>query len=350
MTFSALEQPYSRPVDATPGSPLSRLLAFERLGLGDLPTPVEERKFPDGSSFLIKRDDLVGFGRGGIKARKIDFLVKHLTRQGHRSLVTVATNVTNLVHDIVPVLKSLDIDYRVFVSNDPPLPPALRSELFAELAGDRLTLVGRSRVDMILRVGGAAALFHARGQRPLVLLPSLGHAASVIGVARGFVEAIEQIVASTGSPPKSVFITAASGVSLAGIALGERILRAAGGPRIHIIGVSVYSGPIRDYAWLLVRWAERQLGIPALVDLGEVRLTPWRDVGDFGEYQPVTAELCRRVERDYGLRIDPIYGGKTWGVMESMVAVEKQLMPCLYWHCGFTPDWARLRTDHVDDS
>jgi len=329
-------------VTAASGVALSRLLAHGRLGIGNLPTPIEEVQLGAGRRILVKRDDLVGVGRGGIKARKIDFLVQHLVSKGYRSLVTVATNVTNLVHDIAPVLAELGVDYRIFVSNDPPLPRARRELLFDDLPRDKVILVGRSRVALAARTLRAAAEFRRRGERPLVLMPSLGHGSSVIGVARGFVEAVEQTEAKLGEPPRTIFITAASGVSLAGIALGERVLRDAGRRSIRIIGVSVYSGPIRTYARLLVRMAEKELGIPKLVDIDETRLTSWRDVGDFGVYEAHTAELCRRVEREHGLRIDPIYGGKTWGMMDSILRKENGHVPCLYWHCGFTPDWEQL--------
>lgn len=44
-----------------------------------------------------------------------------------------------------------------------------------------------------------------------------------------------------------------------------------------------------------------------------------------------------------GIAIDPIFGGKTWSVMERYMDREKlQDWQTLYWHCGFTPEWRVL--------
>ena len=335
--------PADFPPRARRSAALQRLLQVPAMGIGTLPTPLDTHLL-HGQTLFVKRDDRIGYGRGGIKARKIDYLVRHLLDHEHGSLVTVATNVTNLVHDIVPLLAAHNIPWRIFVSDDPPLPMSKRRQLFADIAVDGLDFVDRSRVGMTLAALTAAARLSALGKRPMAVLPSFGHPAAVIGVARGYVEAMQQVISTSGQLPRSLFITAASGVSLAGIVLGERLMRDSGYPRVRIVGVRVYSGPTREYIRLLLSWTARRLAIRKGVGLKELELTDWERVGDFGYFDDEIADLCRRVQHTHGLTIDPIYGGKTWKLMESMTLQDPALLPTVYWHCGYTPDWENLRS------
>jgi D-cysteine desulfhydrase len=323
-----------------------RLESVPRLGIGTFPTPLETRTVSPHSTVYIKRDDLCGHGRGGVKARKIDFFLRDFLDDGCNHLITLVTNVTNLAHDLDPLLSQRGIRGTFFVTDDPPLPAALRSELFAGL-GAEVRLLGRARVSVTARIVLATAQSRLRGEHPRVALPSLGHPASVVGVARGFLEMAEQVKAKTGSWPGTVFITAASGVTLAGLTLGEHFLRTTQGARARIVGVPVYSGPIRLYARTLLRWTARWLGSKVSFDLSSVELTERTKTLDFGEFDSSLVELCDRVKADQDLDIDPIYGGKTWATMERMLSTGEVEGPCVYWHCGNTPDWRRFPTQNA---
>jgi 1-aminocyclopropane-1-carboxylate deaminase/D-cysteine desulfhydrase-like pyridoxal-dependent ACC family enzyme len=317
---------------------LHRVLEIPRLGIHRVPTPLERRAVAEGRTIWIKRDDQCGFGRGGVKARKIDFYVRDLLDRGCDHLVTLAANVTNLVHDLAPLLREHGIGWTIYVTDDPPMPAALRARLFRDFDGG-VRLLGAARAGAAARVLGSAAAARLRGQRPAIVLPSLGHPAAVAGVARGFLEAAEQMKGEAGAPPRTLFITAASGVTLAGLVLGERLLRATGAPPVHIVAVPVYSGPVRAYAAGLLRWTVRRYALASDADLAGVTITDWREGGDFGRFGAPLIALCERVDAEQQLKIDPIYGGKTWQTMERMIAEGTVEEPCLYWHCGYTPDW-----------
>jgi 1-aminocyclopropane-1-carboxylate deaminase/D-cysteine desulfhydrase-like pyridoxal-dependent ACC family enzyme len=62
--------------------------------------------------------------------------------------------------------------------------------------------------------------------------------------------------------------------------------------------------------------------------------------GGFGRFTPELVALCERVEAEAGLSLDPIFGGKTWSVMERHLDREKPRDgDVLYWHCGYTPEF-----------
>lgn len=318
---------------------LRRILEIRSLGIHGVPTPIDRRIVGRGRHAIwIKRDDRCGFGRGGVKARKIDFLVRDLIDSGRNHVVTLATNVTNLVHDIVPLLHKHGVGASIFVTDDPRMPAPLRLRLFRDVA-EEVHLIGVSRCRAVASVGWAAATLRRQGLRPTVVLPSLGHPAAVVGVARGFLEMAGQIRGAADVLPRTLFITTASGVTLAGLVLGNALLRACGAEPVRVVAVPVYSGPVRLYAYALLRWTIRHYGLSLRARLDSVTMTDWREGGDFGLFGAQLIEVCERVSAEHGLLIDPIYGGKTWQVMERMLAEGSVAEPCLYWHCGYTPDW-----------
>ena len=63
-----------------------------------LPTPIHELPVlseMSGCRVFCKRDDLTGFGFGGNKARKLDFLIADALRSGCDALVAVGANQSN---------------------------------------------------------------------------------------------------------------------------------------------------------------------------------------------------------------------------------------------------------------
>ncbi len=327
---------------ARSGSPaLARIAQTPTAGLGIWPTPIERVSRAGAPDVLVKRDDLSGLGRGGAKARKIDLLVGHLLARGHDELITVAGNVTNLAFDLLPALESRHVRASLFILDDPPPDPWDREVIFAGVR-DRVTLLGASHASALRAMVGAYARGRRSGGRPFIALPGVSHPAGVIGNARGFVEMALQRHA-TGQPlPSTVFVTAATGTTLAGFLLGDHALRAAGFPGVRIVGVQIYPGAVRRRTWALLRWTERFLGLRYRVPSARIEVESSELNGGFGCFPERLADLCDRVHGEAGIRLDPIFGGKTWSAMERRLAQERDRRPALYWHCGYTPEWRVL--------
>ena len=80
---------------------VENLETFPRLDLGFYPTPLEEmprlrEKFGKNCPRLfIKRDDFTGFGFGGNKVRKLEFLFAKLINEGVETIVTTGGERSN---------------------------------------------------------------------------------------------------------------------------------------------------------------------------------------------------------------------------------------------------------------
>ena len=69
-----------------------------RISLGFLPTPVEELPTLGaelGISLSVKRDDFTGFGGGGNKVRKLEFLMADAVAQGVKVVITTGGHQSN---------------------------------------------------------------------------------------------------------------------------------------------------------------------------------------------------------------------------------------------------------------
>jgi len=322
--------------DAAPARALRRLNELPILPLGSWPTPVSAGESA-ASPVLIKRDDLSGYGRGGAKTRKIEGLVGHLSTRGYNELITFAGNITNLGFDFTPVLKEQRIHPTLLVVDDPPMAPALRERHFAGIRPD-IDLLGPSRVAAARAAARAYRAARSQGRRPLVVLPGVCHPSAILGNARGMVELAQQ-----GELPRTVFVSVATGNTIVGFLIGAALLRAQGHPPVRVVGVQVYPGRIELLARLLARWTTRWLGVAGL-RMPALEIVTSEVARRFGEYPERLVTLSERVAADNGIAVDPIFGAKTWSAMETMLSRGEVERPCLFWHCGYTPEWRDLRS------
>ena len=71
---------------------------FPKFSMSVLPTPLYQLKTisqETGAHVFCKRDDLTGFGMGGNKTRKLDFLIADACSRGLDTIVTVGANQSN---------------------------------------------------------------------------------------------------------------------------------------------------------------------------------------------------------------------------------------------------------------
>lgn len=318
---------------------LRRLEQAPAVPLGN-PTPVELGELASGRSLFVKRDDKSGFGRGGAKARKLSHLIGWMKARGADHLVTAAGNVTNLGFDLVEACALHGIELSLFILDDPPLAPAIRERVFAGV-GEHVELIGASHARLL---ASALAAYHracARGRKAVIVLPGVSHPSSLVGNACGFLEMARNVIERRERLPDAVFVTAATGTTLGGFLIGANVLAGLGYPRIRVLGAQIYPGHVSRRALALVRWTERALGFENTVPSSAFEISSAELGGGFGHFDERLVRVCEEVRARHGFAIDPIFGGKTWAVMESLVERGVFERP-LYWHCGFTPEWRAL--------
>lgn len=316
------------------------------LALGRWPTPLESIAHPSLGQVLVKRDDLAGFGgegRSGVKARKIEGLLAHMQAKGLSTLRMPLGNITNLGPALMAEAGKLGIDVRLDLVDDPPLRPATRQAIHSAYA-DIARLHGPSYVAAAMRLGGSLVRDRLTRKRSICVPPSPAHPSAVIGMARGYLEMARRAKEEFGGLPSAIYLASASGSSVAGLALGEALGRAAGDPPVRIVAVQVVPEPLRLWLPVLFAWTLRYLR-PARIPFPKCEVVAWPKHTVYGRFTSAHEAICARVETGFGLTIDPVYGAKAWDVMEHGAlddGAPPSSRPPLFWHCGFTPTWRAL--------
>lgn len=331
-------------------SAIKKLLDHPHLDIGHFPTPIDSSTALDnkiGHAVFIKRDDLSGYGRGGAKTRKLSYLFGWLLAHGYDELITCMGNISNLVFDMAPLLKRHGIRGSLYCMDIPPMPHARRLEIYKTLVDD-IHLVGESYLAVARRTISCYARSRLTGRRPAIILPGVSHPSGVIGNAVGFVEMVQQARESKMPMPEIVFVSAATGTTIAGFLLAERLLRETGGlsQRVRIIGVQIYPGPIRRLTQLLLNWTIVYLRLPLKFRfaLSQIEWEPGLLHGGFGCFGEEIARAQELFESATGICIDPFFSGKTFAALlrhlrKGNISRES---PILFWHCGHTPNWHEL--------
>lgn len=324
-----------------------RLLDKPRVSLGRWPTPIEQHKFGLHGKVLVKRDDLAGFGgerRSGVKARKLEAFLAYLRDMDVEKLIMPLGNITNLGRDLVQVVSQIGLDLHLLIGDDPPLPLEVRRSLFQGLE-NQVRLLGSNRLRILGELIVTWLRARVSGQRAFAVLPSPGHPTAVLGMAWGYLEMVEQVVQLTGRLPRAVYIAAAAGSSAAGLALAEALMRTSGSPPVKIVAVQVTAYPLWVLLPVLLKWTKNFLKLRQPLDFSTLSIVADNRHITYGRFDAQHLAVCERLETEYGLLVDPIYGAKTWSAMEELEpSTDETLGLPLFWHCGYTPHWRTYNT------
>jgi len=297
-------------------------------------------------TLLVKRDDLAGFGvrgRSGVKARKLEGFLAHVQRAGYRTILIPLPNATTLAFDLIPVAARLGLAVQVLVVDTPVVPSDLRRQLFADVAS-QIELCGTSRTKVTCMLAWRWLLAARRRTRPIAVLPSPAHPAAIVGAARGYLEMVQQQIDARQPMPRAVYVATAAGATAAGFVLAEALRRRCGEPPIRIVPVQVAPSPLGLWLRLLVWWTWRFMNFPRPFP-NQPHVIERPDAGvDYGIFDGELERICEDTVRRYGFEIDPVYGAKSWQVMERIERGIRSERPPLFWHCGYTHSWPQVRT------
>jgi 1-aminocyclopropane-1-carboxylate deaminase/D-cysteine desulfhydrase-like pyridoxal-dependent ACC family enzyme len=331
---------------------IDRILNAPQVQLSVGVTPLERHTHPEIGPFLVKRDDLTGFGNSGVKTRKLEGMLGLMITRKIETLVIPLGNITNLGMDLVAAARQHGITVKLLIVDDPPLRPEIRQAIFAPLRPN-VRLMGSSYPAAAAVLAAEWVLATFRRRRTLIAAPSPAHPAAILGPARGFLEAMRQAVEKTDALPSTVYIASASGSSVAGFALAEALMRAVGAPSVRIVAVQVVPQPLAFWLPSLVRWTALYWGLGKLLPL-MVKVYREPALTSYGRFNPRLEKICEFVEERFGFSIDPIYSGKAFASFEACerqqnsggLAAARRLAgrrQPLFWHCGYTNNWKTFR-------
>src|SRR5437868_11463233 len=214
--------------------PLSdRLAAFPRLGLANLPTPLEPMKrltaHLGGPWLWVKREDATGLGFGGNKLRKLDYVLHEAVSSGADTIVSGGVVQSNSQRQVAAAAAKLGLACHLAVYHgrlEPPTPEyktsgnAFLNRLFGAHLHD-VPWTGDRNAAIRALVGD----LQAKGHKPYFVPYGVSNALGAVAYATTIAE-IEPQAALLGFAPTAIVHCTGSAGTQAGLVVGAAVATA----------------------------------------------------------------------------------------------------------------------------
>lgn len=299
-----------------------RLAAFPRLGLADLPTPLEPMKrlatHLGGPRLWVKRDDATGLGFGGNKLRKLDYVLHDAVSKGADTIVSGGVVQSNSQRQVAAVAAKLGLACHLAVYHGRLAPPTPEYETSGNAFLNRL--FGAHLHDVPWTGDRNAAIrtlvndLQAKGRRPYFVPYGVSNALGAVAYATTICE-IEQQAALWGFRPAAIVHCTGSAGTQAGLVVGAAVAM----PDTQIIGIDIDAEParVRSDVVALTRQAAELLG--ASFDESTVEVVAGHAGPAYGVPHEATIEAIRLAGQMEALVLDPVYSGKGLAGLIAMI-------------------------------
>jgi L-cysteate sulfo-lyase len=291
----------------------ARLASFPRLGLANLPTPLQPLNrlsaHLGGPRIWVKREDASGIGFGGNKLRKLDFVLQEAVSQGANTLVSGGVVQSNSQRQVAAAAAKLGLACHLAVYHgrlSPPTPEyetsgnAFLNRLFGACLHDVPWTGDRNEA-----IEALAAQLGKAGRRPYVVPYGVSNGLGAVGYASAIVEIAEQC-RDYGFTPQAIVHCTGSGGTQAGLVTGASIAL----PFTQIIGIDIDAEPER----VRMDVAKYAKAASDLLDIAfneqTVEVVAGHAGPAYGILHDATLEAIRLAGVLEALTVDPVYSGK----------------------------------------
>ena len=316
-------------------SALAALMSMPSMPLAPHTTPVDDmtrlaRELgPASPRLLIKRDDLLSFGCGGNKVRKLQLVLAEARARSADTLITCGGPQSNHARATAAAGAALGMRVLLVLNGTEQEVPTGNARL-DRLFGAEIHFVA-GRADRAPAMERLAAEVRQQGGRPHVI--PLG-ASTPLGAA-GFARGVAEIATATVKPDVIVHASSSAGTQ-AGLIAGCALL----GLQSRIIGVSADepADRLRTLVRELIEGMAAMLGAKSTtIGLDRPIEVDDAQVGDgYGVPTASSTEALELVARREGILLDPVYTAKA---MAGLIARVRQGefnegQTILFWHTG----------------
>jgi L-cysteate sulfo-lyase len=305
------------------------LTQFPRVMLGHWPTPLEPmdrlRSHLGGvcPKLYVKRDDCTGLATGGNKTRKLEFLMGEAQAEDAQIVVTFGAVQSNHARQTAAAAAKLDLECDLIlldmVHGRGSAYATSGNVLLDRLLGARIHLASPAAAQVTLQ---SILLKHEAAGRKAYVVP-LGGSNST--GALGYVSAYRELGAQCADlsiTVSAIMHAVSSGGTQAGLVAGAAFYD----HRTRILGVNVSrpvgAGIAQNVREIARETLERLEGIPPGLDRRVEVVDGFIGEG-YGIPSDATREAILLAARHEGLILDPVYSGKAFAALLSMVRAEK---------------------------
>jgi L-cysteate sulfo-lyase len=290
-----------------------RLAGFPRVGLADLPTPLEPMTrltaHLGGPRLWVKREDATGLGFGGNKLRKLDYVLHEALSSGADTIVSGGVVQSNSQRQVAAAAAKLGLACHLAVYHgrlEPPTPEykssgnAFLNRLFGAQLHD-VPWTGDRNAAIRTLVGD----LEAKGHRPYFVPYGVSSALGAVGYATTICEIESQAPRSGFTPAAIVHCTGSAGTQ-AGLLAGAAVAM----PNTEIVGIDVDAEPARVRADVVALASEASNLLDVPFDEAIVEVVAGHAGPAYGVPHQATIEAIRLAGRLEALPLDPVYSGK----------------------------------------
>jgi D-cysteine desulfhydrase family pyridoxal phosphate-dependent enzyme len=314
---------------------LSSLMSLPLVALAPHPTPIdrltrlEAALGPGCPRLFMKRDDLLSFGMGGNKVRKMQAVAAEALAAGADTLITCGGVQSNHARVTAAAGAALGLRVELVLNGTPQTTPTANARL--DRLFDATIHYAPDRQARAPMMDALAARLQREGRRPFVVPLGASTPTGAMGFARGVAE-----LAADGLRPDVIMHSTSSGGTQAGVIAGCALF----GLRPRIVGVSadessaalaaIVSGVLAGIAERLGAKPET-LGADRRVEVDDTQVGK-----GYGVPTPASTEALELVARREGVLLDPVYTAKA---MAGLIAGIRrgdfsQNQTVLFWHTG----------------
>src|SRR5213082_47194 len=294
--------------------PLSeRLAEFPRLGLTNLPTPLEPMQrltaHLGGPRLWVKREDATGLGFGGNKLRKLDYVLHQALSSGADAIVSGGVVQSNSQRQVAAAAAKLGLACHLAVYHGRVAPPAPEYERSGNAFLNRL--FGAHLHDVPWTGDRNAAIrvlvgdLEAKGHKPYFVPYGVSNALGAVGYATT-VSQIEPQAAQLGFAPAAIVHCTGSAGTQAGLVVGAALAM----PDTKIVGIDIDAEPTRVRADVVTFAQEASDLLDVPFDEATVDVVAGHAGPAYGVPHEATIEAIRLAGRLEALPLDPVYSGK----------------------------------------
>lgn len=313
---------------------LATLMSMPAVQLARHATPVDELARlraalgPACPRLFVKRDDLLSFGLGGNKVRKMQTVAAQAQAAGADTLITCGGVQSNHARATAATGAALGLDVVLILNGEAPDIPTANTRLDRLFGADVRVVPTREARDGA--VAAAVAERTSAGRRPFVVPVGASTPVGAMGFARG----IEELAASSVRPDTIVHASSSGGTQ-AGLLAGCALF----GLRPRVIGVSADEpapvltaiiGSLIDGMASLLGAKSASIGATG-IEVDDTQIG-----GGYGVPTPASIEALDLVARREGILLDPVYTAKAMAGLIARIRAGEfgRDDTVLFWHTG----------------
>jgi L-cysteate sulfo-lyase len=321
---------------------VDRLAAFPRLGLADLPTPLEPMKrltaHLGGPRLWVKREDATGLGFGGNKLRKLDYVLHDAVSSGADTIVSGGVVQSNSQRQVAAVAAKLGLACHLAVYHGRLAPPTAEYKSSGNAFLNRLFGAHLHDVpwtgDRNAAIRSLVSDLEAKGHKPYFVPYGVSNALGAVGYATTIAEIEAQAARLDCAPSAIVHCTGSAGTQ-AGLVAGTTLAM----PDTAIVGIDIDAEPARVRADVISFAREASDLLDVAFDEARVEVVAGHAGPAYGVPHQATLEAIRLAGRLEALVLDPVYSGKGLAGLIALIRERRwrQDEDVIFLHTGGAP-------------